>query len=74
MDSPQDHVRLSKREQQVGELLLQGCDNKEIGQELGITHRTVKEFCRRMFVKFRIDDNEKIKRVELALILYRRAS
>ena len=74
MDSPQTQVRLSKREKQAGDLLLQGCDNKTIGQEMGVAHRTVKAFMKRMFDKFGIDNNEKIKRVELALILYRRSA
>ena len=65
-------VRLSPREQQVVELLLQGCDNSEIASELKMARRTVKAHFNRLFLRFGITGG--IKRVKLATMLYRRQS
>jgi DNA-binding CsgD family transcriptional regulator len=61
---------LAPREQQIAELLLQGCDNDEIGKELKIARRTVKAHFNRLFLRFGIRDG--VKRVKLATLLYRR--
>src|ERR1700691_5331407 len=63
-------VRLGAREQQIGELLLQGCDNAEIASQLKMARRTVKAHFNRLFLRFGITDG--IKRVKLATLLYRR--
>ncbi|GAC1431013.1 MAG: hypothetical protein NVS1B11_05130 [Terriglobales bacterium] len=63
-------VRLAPREQQIAELLLQGCDNDEIGKQLKIARRTVKAHFNRLFLRFGITNG--IKRVKLATLLYRR--
>ena len=63
-------VRLGPREQQIVELLLQGCDNAEIAHELKMARRTVKAHFNRLFLRFGIHDG--IKRVKLATLLYRR--
>jgi DNA-binding CsgD family transcriptional regulator len=63
-------VRLAPREQQIAELLLQGCDNDEIGKELKMARRTVKAHFNRLFLRFGIRDG--VKRVKLATLLYRR--
>jgi hypothetical protein len=63
-------VRLAPREQQIAELLLQGCDNEEIGKQLNIARRTVKAHFNRLFLRFGIQDG--VKRVKLATLLYRR--
>jgi DNA-binding NarL/FixJ family response regulator len=63
-------VRLAPREQQVIELLLQGCDNAEIARELKMARRTVKAHFNRLFIRYGI--NSGIKRVKLATLLYRR--
>src|SRR4030088_27532 len=63
-------VRLGPREQQIVELLLQGCDNAEIAQQLKMARRTVKAHFNRLFLRFAITGG--IKRVKLATILYRR--
>ena len=63
-------VRLGPREQQIVELLLQGCDNAEIAAELKMARRTVKAHFNRLFLRFGI--NGGIKRVKLATLLYRR--
>jgi DNA-binding CsgD family transcriptional regulator len=63
-------VLLSDREQQVVDLLLQGCENEDIAKELGIAKRTVKAHFNRMFLRFAITGG--VKRVKLATFLYRR--
>jgi DNA-binding NarL/FixJ family response regulator len=63
-------VRLGPREQQIVELLLQGCDNAEIASQLKMARRTVKAHFNRLFLRFGI--NGGIKRVKLATLLYRR--
>src|SRR6202167_804731 len=63
-------VRLGPREQQIVELLLQGCDNAEIAGQLKMARRTVKAHFNRLFLRFGITSG--IKRVKLATLLYRR--
>jgi DNA-binding NarL/FixJ family response regulator len=63
-------VRLGPREQQIVELLLQGCDNAEIASQLQMARRTVKAHFNRLFLRFGITGG--IKRVKLATLLYRR--
>jgi hypothetical protein len=63
-------IRLGPREQQITELLLQGCDNTEIAKQLKMARRTVKAHFNRLFLRFGI--NGGIKRVKLATLLYRR--
>ena len=63
-------VRLGQREQQIVELLLQGCDNDEIARQLNMARRTVKAHFNRLFLRFGISGG--IKRVKLATLLYRR--
>jgi hypothetical protein len=63
-------VCLGPREQQITELLLQGCDNTEIAKQLHMARRTVKAHFNRLFLRFGI--NNGIKRVKLATLLYRR--
>ncbi|PYX34644.1 MAG: hypothetical protein DMG81_19660 [Acidobacteria bacterium] len=63
-------VRLGQREQQIVELLLQGCDNDEIARQLKMARRTVKAHFNRLFLRFGISSG--IKRVKLATLLYRR--
>lgn len=63
-------VLLSPREQQIVELLLEGCENDEIARRLQMARRTVKAHFNRMFLRFGISSG--IKRVKLATLLYRR--
>jgi DNA-binding NarL/FixJ family response regulator len=63
-------VPLSTREEQVTDLLLQGCDNAEIAKQLNMARRTVKAHFNRMYLRFGITNG--IKRVKLATLLYRR--
>ena len=46
-------VRLGPREQQIVELLLQGCDNAEIASQLKMARRTVKAHFNRLVSSFR---------------------
>ena len=57
-------VKVSPREQQVMSLLVQGCSNKEIGRQLNISHRTVRERLRMLFLRAGIREGG--KRVKLA--------
>jgi hypothetical protein len=70
VDMEEKPVRLGPREQQIAELLLQGCDNQEIASQLKMARRTVKAHFNRLFQRFGIHSG--IKRVKLATTLYRR--
>src|ERR1700745_2131930 len=63
-------VRLGQREQQIVELLLQGCDNDEIARQRKRARCPVKAHFTRLFLRFGITSG--IKRVKLATLLYRR--
>lgn len=60
---------LGPREEQVVDLLLEGCENAEIAARLNMAPRTVKVHLNRLFRKFGIDSG--VKRVRLATIMYR---
>jgi len=64
-------TKFSSREHEVAELLLQGCDQAEIAKELKISRRTVKAYFNRMFMRAGLSDFNGIKRVQLAVMLYR---
>ncbi len=64
--------RIGPREQQIVDLLLQGCDNAEIASQLNMARRTVKAHFNRLFLRYGITSG--IKRVKLATLLYRRQS
>lgn len=59
-----DEVKVTPREQQVLNLLVQGFSNKEIGGQLNISQRTVKEHLRTLFLRSGIHKGD--KRVKLA--------
>jgi DNA-binding NarL/FixJ family response regulator len=69
-ESMKEPFRLGTRDRQIAELLLQGCDNEDIAKQLNIRRRTVKAHFNRLFLRFGI--KEGIKRVKLAVLLYRR--
>lgn len=64
MDNNQ--VKLTPKEIEILDLLLQGCGNEEIGYQLTMKERTVKAHCHRLFNKFHITNG--IKRVKLAMV------
>jgi DNA-binding NarL/FixJ family response regulator len=57
-------AKVFPRDQQVLNLLVQGCSNKEIGDQLNISPSTVKQHLRMLFVRAGILDGR--KRVKLA--------
>jgi DNA-binding NarL/FixJ family response regulator len=59
-----DQVKVTRRDEQVLNLLVQGCSNREIGGELNISLRTVKQHLRILFLRAGILDGR--KRVKLA--------
>ena len=46
-----DRVKVTPRDQQVLDLLVQGCSNKEIAGQLSISPRTVKQHLRTLFLR-----------------------
>ena len=46
-----DHIKITPRDQQVLQLLIQGCSNKEIAAQLNISPRTVKQHLRTLFLR-----------------------
>ncbi|MGA3086959.1 MAG: LuxR C-terminal-related transcriptional regulator [Terriglobales bacterium] len=62
--------QIGPREQQIIDLLLQGCENSEIARDLNIAVRTVKAHFNHLFLRFGIRGG--IKRVKLATLFYRR--
>jgi DNA-binding NarL/FixJ family response regulator len=65
-----DGVKVTPRDQQVLELLVQGCSNKEIALQLRISPRTVKQHLRTLFLRAGIRDGR--KRVKLATAAFGR--
>src|SRR5580692_3207011 len=59
-----DQVKVTARDQQVLNLLVEGCSNREIGGQLRISQRTVKQHLRMLFLRTGILDGR--KRVKLA--------
>ncbi len=44
-----DEIKITPRDEEVLQLLVQGCSNKEIAQQLRISPRTVKQHLRTQF-------------------------
>jgi DNA-binding NarL/FixJ family response regulator len=61
-------VKITPRDEQVLMLLMQGCSNKEIAKQLGISPRTVKQHLRTLFLRAGIRDGR--KRVKLATAMF----
>ena len=61
-------VKVTPRDQQVLNLLVQGCSNKEIAGQLNISPRTVKQHLRTLFLRAGIRDGR--KRVKLAIAMF----
>jgi DNA-binding NarL/FixJ family response regulator len=62
------HVKVTPRDQQVLNLLVQGCSNKEIAGQLNISPRTVKQHLRTLFLRAGIREGR--KRVKLAIAMF----
>ena len=63
-----DHIKITRRDQEVLQLLVQGCSNKEIASELKISPRTVKQHLRTLFLRAGIKQGR--KRVILATAIF----
>jgi len=63
-----DQVKVTPRDQQVLNLLVQGCSNKEIAGQLNISPRTVKQHLRTLFLRAGIREGR--KRVKLAIAMF----
>jgi DNA-binding NarL/FixJ family response regulator len=63
-----DQIKVTRLDQQVLNLLAQGCSNKEIGGELSISSGTVKNHLRILFCRAGILDGR--KRVKLARYIH----
>jgi DNA-binding NarL/FixJ family response regulator len=61
-------IKITPRDHQVLDLLIQGCSNKEIAAELNISPRTVKQHLRTLFLRAGIKEGR--KRVKLATALF----
>jgi DNA-binding NarL/FixJ family response regulator len=65
-----DEIKITERDQDVLKLLVQGCSNKEIAEELHISPRTVKQHLRTLFLRAGISQGR--KRVKLATAVYQK--
>jgi len=63
-----DQIKITRRDNEVLKLLVQGCSNKEIALELRISPRTVKQHLRTLFLRARIKQGR--KRVILATAIF----
>jgi DNA-binding NarL/FixJ family response regulator len=63
-----DQIKITRRDQQVLQLLVEGCSNKEIAAELNISPRTVKQHLRTLFLRAGIKQGR--KRVILATAIF----
>jgi DNA-binding NarL/FixJ family response regulator len=63
-----ESVKVTPRDQQVLNLLVQGCSNKEIAGPLNISPRTVKQHLRTLFLRAGI--REERERVKLAIAMF----
>jgi DNA-binding NarL/FixJ family response regulator len=61
-------VKVTPRDQEVLNLLVQGCSNKEIAGQLNISPRTVKQHLRTLFLRAGIREGR--KRVKLAIAMF----
>jgi len=63
-------VKITARDEQVLGLLMQGCSNKEIAEQLSISPRTVKQHLRTLFLRAGITEGR--KRVKLATAMFQK--
>jgi DNA-binding NarL/FixJ family response regulator len=65
-----NEIKITQRDEQVLHLLVAGCSNKEIAEQLNISPRTVKQHLRTLFLRAGIKDGR--KRVKLATAVFQR--
>lgn len=63
-----NEIKITQRDAEVLNLLIQGCSNKEIATQLGISPRTVKQHLRTLFLRAGIREGR--KRVKLATAMF----
>ncbi len=63
-----EQIKITRRDHEVLSLLVQGCSNKEIAEELKISPRTVKQHLRTLFLRAGIKQGR--KRVILATAMF----
>lgn len=63
-------IKITRRDEEVLDLLVEGCSNKEIAEQLNISPRTVKQHLRTLFLRAGITDGR--KRVKLATAVFER--
>jgi DNA-binding NarL/FixJ family response regulator len=63
-----EQLKITRRDQQVLKLLVEGCSNKDIATELKISPRTVKQHLRTLFLRAGIKQGR--KRVILATAIF----
>jgi len=63
-------IKITRRDEDVLNLLVQGCSNKEIAEQLRISPRTVKQHLRTLFLRAGITEGR--KRVKLATAMYQK--
>ena len=56
------HIKITPRDQEVLQLLIQGCSNKEIASQLQISPRTVKQHLRTLFLRAGIPGWQKTRK------------
>jgi DNA-binding NarL/FixJ family response regulator len=61
-------IKVTPRDEDVLKLLVQGCSNKEIAEQLNISPRTVKQHLRTLFLRAGIREGR--KRVRLATAMF----
>lgn len=64
-------IKVTPRDREVLELLVQGCSNKEIAGQLNISPRTVKQHLRTLFLRAGIKEGR--KRVKLATAMFEKS-
>jgi DNA-binding NarL/FixJ family response regulator len=65
-----NEIKITRRDEEVLKLLVQGCSNKEIAIQLSISPRTVKQHLRTLFLRAGIRDGR--KRVKLATAMFQK--
>jgi len=65
-----NQIKITQRDGQVLGLLVQGCSNKEIAEQLNISPRTVKQHLRTLFLRAGITEGR--KRVKLATAMFQK--
>ncbi len=65
-----EEIKITRRDEDVLNLLVQGCSNKEIAEQLHISPRTVKQHLRTLFLRAGITEGR--KRVKLATAMYQK--